>query len=113
MDFEIRMVRTVAQGPRKLSAERAEYFRLVTAGYSNKDACRIVGVNERTGREWRNGGGIRSGPGSRRIPSGQLLTPTDHSPTPGGHPFPKSGCPLSAKGRQPLPLCRPGIGAPP
>jgi hypothetical protein len=55
MDFEVRNVRTVAQGFRKLRPGRTEYFRLVKAGYSNKDACRIVGVNERTGREWRNG----------------------------------------------------------
>src|SRR6476661_8933452 len=55
MDFEIRKVRTVAQGRKKLRAEREEYFRLVSAGYTNKEACRIVGVNERTGREWRNG----------------------------------------------------------
>ncbi|MCP3755656.1 IS30 family transposase [Streptomyces sp. TBY4] len=54
MDFEVRKVRS-AQGPRKLRAERAEYFRLVQQGYSSKDASRLVGVHERTGREWRNG----------------------------------------------------------
>lgn len=61
MDFEIRKVRTVAQGPRKLRAEREEYFRLVKAGYSNKEACRIVGVNEQTGVSGAMAGGIRSG----------------------------------------------------
>lgn len=55
MDFEIRKVRTIAQGPKQLRAEREEYFRLVKAGCTNREACRIVGVNERTGREWRNG----------------------------------------------------------
>jgi len=54
MDFDIRKIRA-AQGRRKLHAERAEYFRLVNAGYSNKEASALVGVNERTGREWRNG----------------------------------------------------------
>nr|WP_244942906.1 hypothetical protein [Streptomyces inhibens] len=44
MDFEIRKGRT-AQGPRKLHVERAEYFRLVKAGYSNKEASELVGVN--------------------------------------------------------------------
>ncbi|MEU4296478.1 IS30 family transposase, partial [Kitasatospora aureofaciens] len=24
-------------------------------GYSNKEACRIVGIDERTGQKWRNG----------------------------------------------------------
>ncbi len=54
MDFEIRKVRT-AQGRKKLRHEREEYFRLMQLGYSNKEACRVVGINLRTGREWRNG----------------------------------------------------------
>ncbi|MFG2629155.1 hypothetical protein [Streptomyces sp. NPDC048473] len=54
MDFEIRKVRK-AQGPMKLRREREEYFRLVRQGCSNNEASRLVGVNERTGREWRNG----------------------------------------------------------
>ncbi|MER6386838.1 IS30 family transposase [Streptomyces sp. NPDC001127] len=54
MDFEVRGDRT-AQGPVKLSRERAEYSRLVQQGYSNKEACRLVGVDARTGRKWRNG----------------------------------------------------------
>ena len=37
MDFDIRKIR-VAQGRKKLHAERAEYFRLVNAGYANKEA---------------------------------------------------------------------------
>ncbi|MFF8989458.1 IS30 family transposase [Streptomyces sp. NPDC014983] len=54
MDFEIRGDRT-AQGPVELSRERAEYSQLVQQGYSSKEACRLVGVDERTGRKWRNG----------------------------------------------------------
>ncbi|MEU6777544.1 IS30 family transposase [Streptomyces sp. NPDC046759] len=54
MDFEIRKVRS-PQGRKKLSAERAAYFQLVKQGVSNEDACRIVGVNSKTGRRWRNG----------------------------------------------------------
>ncbi|MFI0420006.1 hypothetical protein [Spongiactinospora sp. 9N601] len=46
MDFEIRKVRK-AQGRRKLRAEREEYFRLMAQGYGNKEASRLVGVNER------------------------------------------------------------------
>lgn len=42
-------------GYKKLHRERAEYFRLMGLGYSNKAACQAVGVNIRTGREWRNG----------------------------------------------------------
>ncbi|MFI1890558.1 helix-turn-helix domain-containing protein, partial [Streptomyces jumonjinensis] len=65
MDFEIRKVRT-AQGTRKLRGERAEYFRLVQQGYSNKEASLHVGVHERTGGEWRNG---RTDPRRYRVPA--------------------------------------------
>ncbi|MFE3515686.1 IS30 family transposase [Streptomyces sp. NPDC059166] len=54
MDFEIRKIRT-AQGPVKLSREREAYSRLVQQGVSNREACRIVGINRRTGQKWRNG----------------------------------------------------------
>jgi len=52
--FKIREDRK-PQGRRTLSAERSAYLRLVQQGYSNKEACQLVGVNPRTGREWRNG----------------------------------------------------------
>ncbi|MFI6988489.1 hypothetical protein ACIBOT_08715 [Nonomuraea wenchangensis] len=65
MDFQIRRERK-AQGAKKLRAEREEYFRLMAQGYGNKEASRLVGVNERTGREWRNG---RSSPGRFRPPA--------------------------------------------
>ncbi|WP_233478113.1 IS30 family transposase [Streptomyces mobaraensis] len=54
MDFKIRESRR-EQGPRKLHREREEYFRLVQLGFGNAEASRRVGVNPRTGREWRNG----------------------------------------------------------
>lgn len=52
MDFKIREVR-MAQGPKKLLRERETYFRLMRQGLSNDQACRIVGVNPKTGRRWR------------------------------------------------------------
>ncbi|MGA5821236.1 IS30 family transposase [Kitasatospora sp. NPDC094028] len=39
----------------KLTREREAYSRLVQQGYSNTEACRIVGVNPRTGRRWTYG----------------------------------------------------------
>ena len=54
MDFEIRESRK-EQGPRKLQREREEHFRLMQLRFGNLEACRRVGVNPRTGREWRNG----------------------------------------------------------
>jgi transposase, IS30 family len=55
MDFEIRKDRERAQGRKALARERAAYLRLVQQGWSNKEACRVVGINARTGRRWRNG----------------------------------------------------------
>ncbi|MFE2728533.1 IS30 family transposase [Kitasatospora sp. NPDC059327] len=66
MDFEIRGNRTVAQGPKRLVRERAEYFRLVDQGFSGKEASQLVGIHERTGREWRNG---RMDPARSRPPA--------------------------------------------
>lgn len=54
MEFEIRAVRS-PQGRRKLVAERKRYFELMQQGYSSRAACRAVGINIKTGREWRNG----------------------------------------------------------
>ena len=54
MDFEIREERG-PQGRRKLVAERATYFQLMEQGYSTREAARIVGINLRTGKRWRNG----------------------------------------------------------
>ena len=54
MDFETRADRK-PQGPRKLARERAAYLQLVSEGYGYDQAARIVGVNARTGRRWRNG----------------------------------------------------------
>ncbi|WP_073951446.1 IS30 family transposase [Streptomyces kebangsaanensis] len=55
MDFKIRELRTVAQGRKRLLREREAYSQLMQQGLSNKEACRIVGINEKTGRRWRNG----------------------------------------------------------
>ncbi|GAB2939496.1 hypothetical protein GCM10027028_45760 [Streptomyces sundarbansensis] len=49
MDFEIRKVRT-AQGPKRLPREREAYSQLMQQGLSKKEACRMVGINEKTGR---------------------------------------------------------------
>lgn len=62
MGFEVRGDRRRGYGP--LARERAEYFRLVKQGYSNVEACRVVGIDLRTGRKWRNGRGAE--PGQRR-----------------------------------------------
>lgn len=43
------------QGPTPLTAQREQFARLIARGVSNSEACRIVGVNRRTGTRWRYG----------------------------------------------------------
>ncbi|MGP8299289.1 IS30 family transposase [Streptomyces inhibens] len=54
MDFEIRKDRS-GGGGRRLTREREVYLQLMRQGYSSREACRIVGINLRTGKRWRNG----------------------------------------------------------
>jgi IS30 family transposase len=54
MDFEVRD-RSVNQGRRRLTREREAYLALVGQGVGSQEACRIVGINTRTGKRWRNG----------------------------------------------------------
>ncbi|MEE4493021.1 IS30 family transposase, partial [Streptomyces sp. BE230] len=55
MDFEIRKDRSGGKGGRRLAREREVYLQLMSQGYSSTEACRIVGINIRTGKRWRNG----------------------------------------------------------
>lgn len=54
MDFKIREGRGPGGGGR-LTREREVYLQLMRQGHSNREACRIVGINVRTGKRWRNG----------------------------------------------------------
>jgi IS30 family transposase len=58
--FEIRKVRS-PQGPRKLLAERRIYLDLVAQGVGLSEACRIVGINRKTGHRWRVGRASQAG----------------------------------------------------
>jgi hypothetical protein len=75
MDFEIRADRR-PQGRKKLTRERAAYFQLMQQGYSSSEACRIVGIDRRTGKKWRNG---THASGSRKA-----LPPMNQEPAPSG-----------------------------
>ncbi|MFD6936330.1 IS30 family transposase [Streptomyces goshikiensis] len=74
MDHQIREDRK-PQGRRKLAAERSAYFQLVQQGYSNIEACRLVGINARTGRVWRNGRHAHKGL-SKAIPPAHRESPS-------------------------------------
>ena len=56
------------RGPGALpQAEKREQFaRLIAQGFSNPEACRIVGINRRTGKRWRHGRTITTGDGRKR-----------------------------------------------
>ena len=47
--------RVGVSGPAPLTAQRQEFAKLVAKGVSNSEACRLVGVNRRTGTRWRYG----------------------------------------------------------
>jgi transposase, IS30 family len=47
------------------TAKREEYARRIARGVSNAEACRIVGINRRTGKRWRHGRTITSSSGQR------------------------------------------------
>jgi len=50
--------------------EKQEWFtRLITQGVSNAEACRMVGINRKTGTRWRYGRTIRNTAGERALPS--------------------------------------------
>jgi IS30 family transposase len=52
-------------GPAPQTAKREQLARLIARGVSNTEACRIVGVNRRTGKRWRHGRTITSTSGAR------------------------------------------------
>jgi IS30 family transposase len=47
------------------TAKREEFARLIASGMSNAQACRLVGINARTGKRWRHGRTITSSGGRR------------------------------------------------
>jgi transposase, IS30 family len=53
-------------GPPPLTRQRQEFARLIARGVSNAEACRLVGVNRRTGTRWRYGRTIPTRAGGER-----------------------------------------------
>src|SRR3989440_8089271 len=47
------------------TVKREQYAALIARGVNNSEACRIVGVNRRTGKRWRHGRTITSSSGKR------------------------------------------------
>jgi hypothetical protein len=53
------------RGPDPQCGKREEWARLIALGMSNSEACRIVGMNRRTGKRWRHGRTITGRRGQR------------------------------------------------
>jgi len=52
-------------GPAPQTAKREQYAQLIGRGVPSAEACRIVGINPRTGKRWRHGRTITSSSGKR------------------------------------------------
>jgi transposase, IS30 family len=52
-------------GPAPQTAKREQFARVIARGVSNAEACRLVGVNPRTGKRWRQGRTILSSSGAK------------------------------------------------
>ncbi|MEE3917768.1 helix-turn-helix domain-containing protein [Micromonospora sp. BRA006-A] len=83
--FEIRGDRR-PQGPKKLRAERQAYLDLVARGVSTSEACRLVGINRRTGHRWRYGRTSQMKAGQQGVPPAARPLPcrTGFCPRPSG-----------------------------
>src|SRR5215213_8893210 len=72
--------RTTRAG-RALTEKQDRFVRLIAQGVSNGEACRIVGVNRRTGTRWRFGRTIRNTAGEAvHYPPVRILTPSKRHP---------------------------------
>ncbi len=73
-------------GPAPQAAKREWFSRLIARGVSNAEACRIVGVNPRTGKRWGHGRTITVS-GGRRLHYPPVINTgkTDPASAVGGH----------------------------
>ncbi len=53
------------RGGVRQTTKREQWARLIERGVSNSEACRIVGINVRTGKRWRHGRTVTSSDGRR------------------------------------------------
>src|SRR3954466_14425300 len=52
-------------GVGRRTEKREHWARLIARGVSNSEACRIVGINVRTGKRWRHGRTVTTADGRR------------------------------------------------
>jgi transposase, IS30 family len=61
--------RTPAGGVQAEKQQR--YARLIAQGVSNAEACRLVGIDRKTGNRWRYGRMVRHSAGARALCAGE------------------------------------------
>jgi transposase, IS30 family len=72
--------RTTRAG-RALTEKQDRFVRLIAQGVPNAEACRVVGINRRTGTRWRLGRSIRNTAGEAvHYPPVRILTPPKRHP---------------------------------
>jgi IS30 family transposase len=67
------------RGPQPEYAKREEFARLIAEGVTSQHASRIVGINSRTGKRWRNGRKVKSG--GRMLDLPPVINPARRSGT--------------------------------
>ena len=66
---------------RALTEKQDRFVRLIVQGVPNAEACRVVGINRRTGTRWRLGRSIRNMAGEAvHYPPVRILTPPRRHP---------------------------------
>lgn len=63
--------RRAPSGARRLSPRRVRYLALLERGMTNAQACAVIGINVRTGRDWRRG--ITMSGNRRFLPDGRAV----------------------------------------
>ena len=86
-------------GPPPLTRQRQEFARLIARGVSNAEACRLVGVNRRTGTRWRvRAHGPQRAGGEREYPAMIKVTKDSRRGRRGTCPRPSGGRSLTGAG---------------
>src|SRR3954453_14324712 len=61
--------------------KQQQYVRLIAQGVNNSEACRLVGINRKTGTRWRHGRTVVNSAGEfLRYPAVKLIEPRLRSP---------------------------------
>ena len=76
----MRSTRRISKGGVQVEKQQ-RYVRLIAAGVNNSEACRLVGINRKTGNRWRYGRSVRNSAGEPvHYASVRIIEPRVRSP---------------------------------